>query len=167
MTEKCCGGPPGLPQTDAQYRARSPLYFLDAARGLALDINAGIHDGHHGSVPISHSLRAFNVVAGANGHPEKQFTDEQIAALTDGEKVPSDLAGEREDDPERQMKVLFRRAAGPVRITIFEGGHDEETAAALHWLARQRRGIPADFNLPSGPPAFPGRTDQDAHPVGH
>lgn len=143
MMEKVCGGPPGRPETDAQYRARSPLFILPAAKGVALDINAGIHDGHTGSVPISHSLRAFNVLAEANGHAEKRLSEEEIAFMTAQEKVAPSLAGQCEKDPERKMPVLFRRAAGPVRVTIFEGGHDQEIAAALDWLARQRKGAAA------------------------
>jgi len=76
--ERCCGGPPGMPKTDAEYRARSPLFVLDQAKGLPIDINAGIHDGHKGSVPISHSLNAFNVLARANGKPEQALADKQI-----------------------------------------------------------------------------------------
>ena len=61
---RSCGGPPGASkEVDREYHARSPLSYLEHAQGLPLDINAGIRDGHDGSVPISHSLRAFNAVA--------------------------------------------------------------------------------------------------------
>jgi len=43
---------------------------------------------------------------------------------------------------ENVAAVLFRRVAGPVRVTIFEGGHGCEIPASLHWLSRQRRGAP-------------------------
>ncbi|MFA6561585.1 MAG: alpha/beta fold hydrolase [Verrucomicrobiia bacterium] len=146
MLEQVCGGPPG-PQNEADYRKRSPVFHLAAAKGLPLDINAGIHDGHTGSVPVSHSLRAFNVIAAANACAGKQVTDEQIAFLVRERKVPPPLVVEREDDPERQKTVLFRRVAGAARITIFEGGHDAELAAGLNWLSRQRRGAPADHRV--------------------
>jgi hypothetical protein len=42
-----------------------------------------------------------------------------------------------------------RPVAGQARITVFEGGHDSEPAAAIAWLARQRRGQAADFTLGS------------------
>lgn len=155
MMEQVCGGPPGRPETDAQYKARSPLFLLPAAKGLALDINAGIHDGHTGSVPISHSLRAFNVLAEANGCKAKQVSDEDIAFMTSQEKVPASLAAEREKDPERNRAVLFRRIAGPARITIFEGGHDQEIAAALNWLSRQRKGAAPDHQVPKAPAISP------------
>ena len=75
MLEGCCGGPPGKPATDEQYRKRSPLFFLDRAAGLPIDLNAGIYDGHRGSVPIAHTLRAFNVLAEANGHAGHKLTE--------------------------------------------------------------------------------------------
>ncbi|MBI5684002.1 MAG: prolyl oligopeptidase family serine peptidase [Verrucomicrobia bacterium] len=146
MLEQVCGGPPG-PQNEADYRKRSPVFHLAAAKGLPLDINAGIHDGHTGSVPVSHSLWAFNVVAAANGCDNKQVSEEQIAFMVRERKVPPSLAAEREDDSERLKTVLLRRVAGAARITIFEGGHDIELVAALSWLSRQRRGAPADHRV--------------------
>ena len=65
------------------------------------------------------------------------------------QKIPAALASETQTDPERQKPVLFRRIASQARITVFEGGHDSEPAAAIAWLARQRRGQPADFTLGS------------------
>lgn len=137
--ERVCGGPPGRPETDAQYHKRSPLFHLTAARGVPIDLNAGIHDGHTGSVPISHTLRAFNALAEANGHPEKVFSEADIRIMVREERVPPTLAAECETDPSRQKKVLLRRTAGSVRVTIFEGGHEIEVQAALDWLSRQVR----------------------------
>jgi len=145
MLEKCCGGPPG-PLTEAEYRKRSPLFHLAAAKGLPLDINTGIYDGHTGSVPISHSLRAFNVLAGK----DRQVSDDEIAFMVREHKVPPALAAEREDDPERQKPVLFRRVAGAARLTVFDGGHEIELSAALDWLSRQRRGAPANHCVGKG-----------------
>lgn len=146
MMEKCCGGPPG-PQTEAEYRRRSPLFHLAAAKGLPLDINAGIHDGHTGSVPVSQSLRAFNALADANGCKDRQISEKAIDFMVRERKAPPPLADEREEDPERQKPILFRRVAGAARLTIFEGGHDCEPSAALDWLSRQCRGTPADHRL--------------------
>jgi hypothetical protein len=41
-----------------------------------------------------------------------------------------------------------RKKVGDERITIFEGGHQAEQNAAWNWLGRQKKGSPADFNLP-------------------
>ena len=136
--EASCGGPPG-PATDAQYRKRSPLPHLAAAKGLPIDLNAGIHDGHTGSVPVSHTLRAFSVLAQANGLPHKKLTDDQIASIVAKQKVPKELAAERTDEPGRRRTILFRRTAGPARVTLFDGGHEIDTPTAIRWLADQKR----------------------------
>ena len=144
MIEQCCGGIPG-PATASTYRHRSPLFHLAAAKGIPLDINTGIHDGHTGSVPVSHSLLAFNALAAA----DKQVSAEDIGFMVREQKIPATLAYETQNDPERQKAVLFRRSSGNARVTVFEGGHDSEPSAALAWLARQRKGQPVDFSLNS------------------
>jgi hypothetical protein len=136
------GGAPG-PSTEAEYRHRSPLFHLAAAKGVPLDINTGIHDGHTGSVPVSHSLLAFNVLA----TPDKQISAEDIAFMVREQAIPDRLAGETQNDPEREKKTLFRRTSGNARVTVFAGGHESESGAAVLWLARQRKGQPADWSL--------------------
>lgn len=148
MLEQSCGGAPG-PATEAEYRHRSPLFHLAAAKGVPLDINTGIHDGHTGSVPVSHSLRAFNVLATS----DKQISATDIGFMVDEQKIPASLAAETEADPERQKAVLFRRTSGNARVTVFEGGHDSESTAAVLWLSRQRKGQPADWALGSAKPS--------------
>ena len=144
MLEQSCGGAPG-PATEAEYRHRSPLFALAAAKDVPMDINTGIHDGHTGSVPVSHSLRAFNVLAS----PDKQVAAADIDFMVREQKIPSGLADEKQDDPERQKAILFRRTSGNARVTVFEGGHESESTAAVRWLARQRKGQPADWTLGS------------------
>jgi hypothetical protein len=146
MIEQCCGGKPG-PATEAEYRHRSPLFHLAVAKGVPLDINTGIHDGHTGSVPVSHSLLAFNVLAA----PDKQVSAADIDFMVREQKIPAALATETQIDPERQKATLFRRASGNARVTVFEGGHDSEPTAALEWLSRQRKGQPADWSLGQKP----------------
>jgi len=134
--EASCGGPPGKSkEVDAEYRKRSPLFHLAAAKGLPMDINHGILDG---AIPPSHSLRAFNVLAEANGHKDKQVTAEQMKSI-DARKVPPELAKERADEPGRVHRILFRRQAGAARITIFRGGHSGDYPTAIRWLAEHKR----------------------------
>lgn len=134
--EASCGGPPGASEeVDRAYRERSPLTHLARARGLAIDINAGIHDGHTGSVPISHSLRAFNVVA----DPDDAISEAAIEQMVDDRAVPEALQFSGEDETYGSKPVLLRRTSGPARVTIFEGGHEIVVEAAMSWLARQRR----------------------------
>ena len=139
--EAACGGVPGSsPEVDSQYALRSSKSVLDRAAGLALEINAGIHDGHSGSVPVGHTLRAFGMLAKANGMPEKALSEEQIGEFESTQSVPAALAGETVDDPAYgDKRVLFRREAGPARVTIFEGGHEGIPHAGCEWLSRQVR----------------------------
>jgi len=132
MMEACTGGPPGSPTAAAEYRLRSPLPYLHQAKGLPIDIQTGIHDGHTGSVPISHSLRAFNALAAANGKPAAAFTDAEIDALTTSRRLPANsLAPPTET---RRTPILLRRNAGPARFTLFEGGHETDFPAAYLWF---------------------------------
>ena len=162
MIEACCGGPPGEPKTEGEYRHRSPVFWLSRAKSLPIDINAGIHDGHGGaSVPIDHTLNAFNVLARANGHADKVLADGDIRDMTANARVPEHLAQERQDEPGRKYKTLFHRVAGPVRVTIFDGGHRMDEQAGLRWLASQVRSDPGRLlNLPSGERA-PNPTGKD------
>jgi hypothetical protein len=147
MVEHCCGGPPGRPATDIEYRKRSPLHYLSAAAGIPIDINVGIFDGHRGDiVPIDQSLRAFNVLATANGRPDGVLSERHVLELTRDARVPAELAWKGPGEPERKYAVLFRRSAGPVRLTIYDGGHlwDEgrngEAEPALRWIAERQPG---------------------------
>ncbi|MBW7997188.1 MAG: hypothetical protein FVQ81_11595 [Candidatus Glassbacteria bacterium] len=139
--EAACGGAPGVsPGVDREYHARSPMSVLDGTGGVAIEINAGIHDGHTGSVPAGHALRAFNMLAAANGEPDKALTEDEITEFELTEAVPAGLAGERVNDPSYgEKRVLFRRAAGPVRVTLFEGGHEGLPSAGCEWLSRQSK----------------------------
>ena len=148
MVERCCGGPPDRPGTNDEYRKRSPLHFLAAAAGVPIDINVGLFDGHRGDiVPIDQSLRAFNVLVKANGKPDAALTEKEIVELTRDARIPPYLAWKGRAEPDRKYGILFRRVAGPVRLTIYDGGHvwdegrDGDASPALLWIAdRQPEG---------------------------
>ena len=135
--ERVVGGPPGASaEVDAQLRFRSPVHHLALAKDLPLDLNTGIHDGHKGSVPIHHTLDAFNAVARARGDVEVDAAT--VARLSRRET----LEGEEEQDPSYGRVLHLRRHAGPSRVTIFEGGHEGIAAAACAWLEGHRRESP-------------------------
>ena len=133
--EKSCGGPPGKSkEVDEQYQRRSPLTHLPKAKGVVkLDINAGIFDGHRGSVPVSHSLLAFNAVA----NEADRLTQVQIDEIVRKAKVPKELIQSIEDASYGKKKPLFRRTSGKARVTLFDGGHELVPSAAWEWLAKQ------------------------------
>ncbi len=136
-----CGGPPGTSAAvDEQYRVRSPLTYLAGTRGLPVDLNAGITDGHTGSVPISHTLLAFNRLCTVYGQAEVQFSEADIADLTEQQQISPADAQAAPLEAGRMHKVLLRRSAGPARVTIFDGGHEGDMLTAIRWLAEHRRG---------------------------
>ena len=133
--EACVGGAPGSsPEVDRQLHERSPLFYIANARSIPLDLNAGVHDGHTGSVPIHHTLDAYNAVAQAldkQGIPQST-----INALSQGIVPPVAPV----EDPTYGRRIHLRESAGRCRVTIFEGGHEERPHAACVWLNQQRRG---------------------------
>jgi poly(3-hydroxybutyrate) depolymerase len=134
---KSVGGTPGeSAAADAQCAQRSALTYLAAAKAVPLDINTGIHDGHAGSVSVSQSLNAFNLLAA----PSERLSAEDIAFIAARETLPAHLVKTGLTDPTYGKKsVLLRRQSGATRLTVFEGGHEIITEAALAWLAAQRK----------------------------
>jgi hypothetical protein len=115
-----CTGTGGAFSADAA-KARSPLYWsISEPPAARLEIYAGINDGHEGSVPISHSIRFFNRMAGLFGFPDRAVPPETTVALLtrglDAETRPGTSIGGR--------AVIFAGEAGPVSLTIFDGGHE-------------------------------------------
>ena len=106
-----------------------PVYLKEP-----LDLAAGIHDGHSGSVPVRQTLDAFNAVARAGGNETVGEDEIQCLSRTDGRlenPKPSDL----EPDGPYGREIYLRRHAGPARVTIFEGGHEGLAGPAIAWLA--------------------------------
>jgi len=151
--ERVCGGPPGAsPAVDAAYASRSVLgRFVNAKIPVPLDINTGIHDGHTGSVPVSHAIRAFNAVAAE----ADRIPTPAIAAMTSTRLVPAQWAFNGTDPLHATHPVLLRRTSGKARLTIFDGGHEILHEAALTWLESQRRGMPVHWQVqPHSPPVL-------------
>lgn len=121
---------------EAEAKKRSVLTYLANAKNLKVSINAGIHDGHTGSVPISQTLNAFNLLAA----PKDRLSEKEIEYFVSQQKVPASIKDPVPvDEDHGAKKVLFRRESNNVRVTIFEGTHEAIPAAALHWLEKQRK----------------------------
>ncbi len=140
MLEKVCGGAPGASSdVDQQYRVRSASHWLANARGkVNLSINTGITDGHNGSVPVGHTLRAFNAVAAK----EDAIGEEVIAQMEKQPKMPAALLQTIDDKSFGEKRPLFRKRSSTAEVTIFQGGHEIVYAAALGWLEKQRLANP-------------------------
>jgi pimeloyl-ACP methyl ester carboxylesterase len=135
MMDQVFGGSPGTPERDREYRRRSPLFILSHAKGVRISIDAGVNDGHgRNAVPLRQSLEAFNVLAKANGFSDKALAEDDMELMTREPRIPAHLAGEKEDDPARQQKILFRRTAGPVTLTIYDGGHSIDIHTGIRYF---------------------------------
>jgi dipeptidyl aminopeptidase/acylaminoacyl peptidase len=128
--EKSCGGAPGdSPAVDAEYTKRSPLTFLSNAKGTTLHLHAGIKEK---TVPISHSLLAFNELAAA----KDRISDKDIAYFVKKRKVPSNLQAALPDRSYGEKQPLFTRKSGNATVTIFDGGHELVATAAIAWIQK-------------------------------
>ena len=140
-----CGGLPS--ECLAECQKRSPLSYMGNARAnkLPIYIVTGIHDGHAGSVPVGHSIRAFNALADV----KDRISEEDIAFIEENEKIP-ETRQFRGTDPFYGLKnrVHLRATSANARLTIFEAGHGGNYPAGLDFLSRQRRGHPADMTIP-------------------
>ena len=110
------------------------MFHLAKAKGLRIQIETGIQDGHTGAVPVSQSLRAFNVLVKANGWDSRLIPEAAIAYITEKAKIPDDLEQDKPVVFMRKFPVLFYRQAGPVELTIFDGGHATDFVSAVRWL---------------------------------
>ena len=138
MILKSLGGPPGASALiDADYVDRSPVHHLHNSADLPLDIFAGVNDGHAGSVPVRHSLTAFNRIAKVNG--TEPISGPEMEQLWNNRRLTTPRASDSEVDPVLGRDIKLRRESKKSRVTIFEGGHESIPESAIGWLQRQRR----------------------------
>ena len=137
----------GRPASDGPLKQdawkRSPLSSLSHAKTVPLDIAAGSLDGRSGSVPFTHSLNAFNAVV----EKGDRLPENLIRQFYETQKLPAGWNTSEADPTYGAWTPLFRKTSGNTRVTIFKGGHEIVHQAALNWLARQKRGIPAVWDV--------------------
>ena len=150
--ESACGGNPAESENALkEARLRSPLTWLRNAAGyLPVDIGTGIHDGHTGSVPVGQAIRAYNLLAGQ----EDRISEEDIAWIEENEKIPPHLAAKEGDPSYGSHTVYLRKQSHLVRLTIFEGGHDNLSESAFDWLGRQVSGQAPDWSAGTAVTSF-------------
>lgn len=130
---KCCGGAPGSsPQVDRELRYRSPVHHMVKAKNVAIDINHGIRDGRPRGIGVQHSVWAFNALAAVLDG--RGVDDSELADLQNVDPPP--VGG---TDPVYGRAIYLRRTAGPSRLTIFDGGHEDLPAAGCAWLDAHER----------------------------
>lgn len=142
--ESACNGCPDTDQAAAkECLKRSPISYLQNAKSVNLDINAGVRDGRDGSVPFSQSLYAFNKVAESNDI----IDDEAIEAYYNDLILPS--AGNQNISESLYGKhtPLFVKTSSNARVVVFDGGHEIVHLAALNWVRQQRKGVNASWMI--------------------
>jgi len=140
MIEKSLGGVPGAsPAIDADYRDRSPVFHLQNAGDLPVSIWSGVEDGHTGSVPIRHSLRAFNAIA--ESHGSAVISSREIEELSTAKALVAPTVEDIVIDAALDREILLRRRSRGSMVTIFDGGHESIPATAFEWLESRRRKV--------------------------
>lgn len=118
---------------------RSPLYKRYPAalrRDTPLRLYAGIHDGHIGCVPVSHSINFYNRIVGERKYGTADLGEIYCHAETDADLVSKDTLLsllEKRLDPDSLdcagsllgRHVHMFRQSGSVALTIFEGEHEQ------------------------------------------
>jgi poly(3-hydroxybutyrate) depolymerase len=136
MMRQSLGGSPGTSSAvDRAYEQRSPLTHMAGAFSVPLDLAAGRHDGHTGSVPVRHTLDAFNVIAGVVGADRISDAEIQQISRADG-TLDAPRASDVVADASFGREIFLRRRADRVRVTIFEGGHEGLATAVVAWFER-------------------------------
>lgn len=135
--EKCIGGAPGDNNAVRnELMQRSPIYHLARAVDVPLDICTGVRDGHTGSVPVSQSIEAFNVILRAKGNAEIPIDEINKWTAAGAEERNHSAAIE---DASYSRKVLFRSQADQSRLTIFDGTHEDLPETGVTFLEAIRR----------------------------
>ena len=144
--ERACGNPGESAEAKAECIKRSPLTYLQKASGVNLDISHGINDGRTGSVPFSHSLYAFDKVI-VDKHREETLGGEAIEKFYKTQVLPAGSPPAEKDPLYGDKLPIYRKTIENTRVTIFDGGHEIIHSAALNWLAVQRKGVPAVWEI--------------------
>ncbi len=114
----------------AEARARSPLY-MSAPSSVAqsrVKIYTGLKDGWYGSVPVWQSVVMFNRLAVEAGQAASIVDDATMVRLfnLDIEDGDEEMHGGR--------KVMLRRSAGDITLTVFDGRHEGLSEQVMHDL---------------------------------
>ncbi len=114
-----------------EAKKRSPMYGelpSDLASRGKLFIDAGIHDGYTGSVPITHSIVFYNRMVKALGGGERESVPESDII----EMVTSRMClSQTNEGCLADRKIHYRRKFKNVQLLIFEGGHEMLPSMAL------------------------------------
>lgn len=122
-------------EAPALYRERSPVYQLGpGAAGKPIVMYGGLRDE---LVSFEQSVRLFNRLAEINGAPEAGVSEEELSSLREARATSKAADAPIGYDAELEMPVWLKKRAGPVRLVIFEGGHEKRMEKSLDWIQEQ------------------------------
>ena len=139
------GDPRSNEKAAKEAAKRSPVTWLANAKHLNIDIGTGISDGHKGSVPINHSLEAYNILADDTDKVPQEHIDHMLKTQTAPAGTP-----EFSDPGYGRRKIHYRKVSGNCRVTIFAGAHNILTDYSYAWLKHQKKGTPAVWKSTKG-----------------
>ena len=94
-----------------------------------MEIYAGIHDGHEGSVPVSHSITFFNKMVNAFGRENETVSESDQHRL-----LCKDWDASSDHGVIDGRNIVFARSIPGVRLTLFDGGHEMLSEHCLNRL---------------------------------
>jgi dienelactone hydrolase len=135
--EAACGGDPGSSPAAAQEcDRRSPASYLAAARDAEVPVFVA-HGLADRVVAPDHAVRAYNALAA----PQDALAADVVNATASNQLPPTVPAGPTTGTGfgPRDPAVVLSRQSGPVRLVLFEGGHDMAYHPGLRWVAELAR----------------------------
>lgn len=121
----CGGNPLTNRKARKECRKRSPLKYLNKKIKTKVHLFAGINDGHGGSVPISHTIEAYNKLV-----PVKRRVSKKDKRLLSEREIPfNKMKGWTYNE------TLYTKKFKNKQLTIFDGGHEIDYLDAIEWLS--------------------------------
>jgi len=136
MMDQCSADRLELRTATGSTIAVRPCFILSRAKKLRIAIGRRIERRARPQRPCrcASSLDGFNALARANGFADKALAEADVESMTREARIPARLSNEKEEDPARKEKILFRRRAGPVTLTIFDGGHSVDVPTGIRYF---------------------------------
>jgi hypothetical protein len=136
-----CTGSTGSSLNIAECRKRSPMTMGNGQPGTPLFLFAGVHDGSTGSVrttgsvPFSHSVRLFNLLADKRANGAGRIDDATMLKMSEDRIGP---------DTDRRIslggrRVHLYRQVGLAHLAIFEGEHEMLSRPTVNLIAANYR----------------------------
>lgn len=115
-------------------RERSPIYWttpVNKRQNSTLQLFAGIHDGHNGPVPISHSINFYNKLLKDMGISDSSnyVSAKDFLEMVNHQTFTTSPKLRIGDRP-----IYYQKQTKHIMLTIFEGGHEMLSKEVLGYI---------------------------------